>query len=564
MALDCGVHLGSAADGPIHLSKEARDVHLHVVGLSRQGKSYFLEHLIRQDIQAGAGVCVIDPHGEMYDHLVAWLAANSMHRKRRIHLINPAMGEWSVGFNPLCRGEADPATRVGAMIDACQAVWQDAESGGHKTLARLLDMVFMTLAHKRLSLREANLLTTLQNRHIRQQIVSEIGDDDLATEWAELDRLREPDFAQRFEAVHNRLREMNRTPGVQSMLGQTENVLDFKTCMDHGHVVLVNLAHQGRMKPQVAQLLGALITSDLYYSAQSRNVEQAKETPFYCYIDECGRYVNEAIVHGLDETAKFGLHFVLSHQRLSQLGTGKRDDPIRNGVVAGAQSKVVFLQEDQDTTSELGDLLFGKTYDMERPKKILIKPAVVGYTREWFESESEAQGATTGEATGRATGTGLSLGIAESLADFDEAIPTNISSENSSEFASESASTSHSSSRVRSRGQSEALVPILEDLPGGVYSLEELKHLAAVEIRLLEKRQALAYRADDRQAIQFVTADIEQAFPMAAQVDDFFAVVRGREPSCHLSSDIEARVCARRAQLLGDDSEDKKPSFWEG
>lgn len=537
------LNLGASADGPLRISKESRDVHMQVIGLSRQGKSFFLEHMIRQDIENGAGVCVIDPHGELYDNLVAWLAEKELHRKRRIHLINPAGSNWAVGFNPLARGDANPETRVGAMLDACQKVWQDEESQGHKTLRRLLDMVFMTLAYQRLSLREAFLLTTLEHRELRQRMVSETGDTDLIAQWAELDAMDDKEAVAAFQAVQNRLWEMTRTPGVRSMLGQTEKVLDLKLCMERNHIVLVNLAHRGKIRPQVATMLGALLVADVHYSAQSRDIGKAKKNPFYCYIDECGRFVNETVVEGLDETAKFGLHYVLSHQRLSQLGD-RKDHPIRQGVMGGAQNKVVFLQEDDDTASELGEFLFGKSYDLERPKEVLIKPTVVGYQREWLERHGSAYGVTEGE--------GHSAGIMESMAerllDDEEApISTTLGS-----GTSHGESSMWARSEVFSEGRSETLIPIMEDMPGGVYSLDELKHQAKVQVRMLRKRQAFAYTADDRQAIQFCTADVFPATPTEHQLDALRQAIRDREPYCKHSQDVEDTVQARFVELGGD------------
>lgn len=533
--------LGQGTDGPLSISKEARDVHMHVVGLSRQGKSYFLEHLIRQDIEQGAGVCVIDPHGEMYANLVDWLAANEWHRSRRIHLINPAESTYSVGFNPLCLDDPFIDARVSAMIDACQRVWDDTESTGHKTLAKLLKMVFGTLAYNRLSLREAPLLSSLHHRDARQRLVEATGQPDLIDGWLELDELRPNDFVQRFEAVNNRLYDLTRSKGIAQMLGQTSDVLDFKTCMDNGHVVLVNLAHKGRIQPNVAQTLGALITADLFHSAQCREIETAKDRPFYCYIDECGDYLNDTVVKGLDQTAKFGLHYILSHQRLSQLGD-RRDHPIRNGVMGGAQSKVVFLQDDHDTTSELAELLFGKTFDMEKPKEVLIKPTVVGYSRKWLHAEGYSEGSSSSTAQANSSGRGVGM----SLSEIENALPVNIETES----LGESTASSSGRSETWSVSKSQTFLPILEDLPGGVYSLEELRHLAGVEIRLLQKRQAFAYCADDRVARQFFTADVEPGLATAEQLRDFYDTIRDREPSSKESVLVEEKVALRRSELL--------------
>ena len=533
-------HLGQSAEGPLQISKAARDLHMQVIGLSGQGKSYFLEHMIRQDIKNGAGVCLIDPHGEVYENLVDWLASESMHHKRHIHLINPAMGEWSVGFNPLAGSNADVSTRVGAMIEACEHVWDDDASSGHKTLGKLLDMVFSTIAAKQLSIREALLLTTEQNREIRQGLVASIGDPELSMLWEEVDALRPSERVMRFEAVHNRLRDLSRTPVIRSMLGQTDDLLNFKMCMEEGDIVLVNLAHGGQMKPQVAQMLGALITADLFFSAQSRDINEAKEQPFYCYIDECGDYVNKTVAKGLDETRKYGLHFVLSHQRLSQLGD-KPSDPIRNAVVAGAQSKVVFLQDEPASADELGELLFGKQFDFEKAKESLIKPTVVGYQREIFTAEGYSEGAGVHSASGA----GVGIGLTTSHPDTDNPMLHLSNSETESNFDS----FGESYSRSKSFSEHEGLVPIFEDRPTATFSRDELKHMAANEIRGLQARQAFAYRADDRQAVQFATSDIFPSRPTEEQVADFFETVRNREPSANRIVEVEASILQRH-QLL--------------
>lgn len=533
------IGLGHSTDGEVWISKKARDVHTQVIGLSRMGKSFFLEHMIRQDIAKGAGVCVIDPHGEMYDNLVAWLAANKVHEERHIHLINPAAHQWSVGFNPLCRGDDDLETRTGAMLDACQKIWQDTESQSYKTLRKLLDLIFTTLAYHKLSLREVHLLSTIENKAIRQDLVEATGDAGLIDQWSEYDHQKDGEVAQIMGAINNRMWELSRAPGIKSMVGQTEKVLDFQRCMERSDIVLVNLAPGRAIRPQVPEMLGAFLVADLNYCARSRQVSEGKENPFYCYIDECGDYVNETIVKGLDQTAKFGLHYILSHQGMDQLG--EPGTSIRDGVLRGAQNKVVFLQDDPASASTMGEFLFEKEFDLERPKEILIKPTVVGYTREWLQREGHARATSQSEGTN----TNLNDGLAERLVEDDE---TPFITATSSLSAGESASWGISD--IYSSGSSETLIPIFENLPGGTYSLDELKHEAKVKVRMLQARQAYAYTADDRRAVQFCTADLFPAEPTPTELREFFTAVRKREPSCKRSEQVEIDI-EERAENLG-------------
>jgi DNA helicase HerA-like ATPase len=60
-------------ESPIALSDEDRRQHLYTIGKSGTGKTTLLRNMILQDIDAGHGVGVIDPHGdlalELLDHI---------------------------------------------------------------------------------------------------------------------------------------------------------------------------------------------------------------------------------------------------------------------------------------------------------------------------------------------------------------------------------------------------------------------------------------------------------------------------------------------------------------
>src|SRR6266487_6705547 len=57
----------------VEIFKLSRLLGLYVIGMQRMGKSGLFEELIMQDIRQGIGVCVLDPHGELIDHIIARL-----------------------------------------------------------------------------------------------------------------------------------------------------------------------------------------------------------------------------------------------------------------------------------------------------------------------------------------------------------------------------------------------------------------------------------------------------------------------------------------------------------
>jgi DNA helicase HerA-like ATPase len=101
---------------PLILTKEQRSRHLYVTGSTGSGKSKFLEYLIRQDIlnwrkSGECGLLLLDPHGAIYDGLMAWLARTSHIYTRPVIPINrPAPRRLGRGVQP-------PATtRAGRLL----------------------------------------------------------------------------------------------------------------------------------------------------------------------------------------------------------------------------------------------------------------------------------------------------------------------------------------------------------------------------------------------------------------------------------------------------------------
>ncbi|HEY1388707.1 MAG TPA: DUF87 domain-containing protein, partial [Ktedonobacterales bacterium] len=69
--------LGNAAGGkrPGPVTLEGRDArsHLRVLGASGSGKSKFLASLVLQNINAGVGAALLDPHGDLCDDVLSAL-----------------------------------------------------------------------------------------------------------------------------------------------------------------------------------------------------------------------------------------------------------------------------------------------------------------------------------------------------------------------------------------------------------------------------------------------------------------------------------------------------------
>ncbi|MEI9932661.1 MAG: type IV secretion system DNA-binding domain-containing protein [Rhizomicrobium sp.] len=111
--------IGIASDGRrVSLTDKERARHIHILGSIGTGKSKLLEHMIRQDIAVGRGLCLLDPHGTLADKIEEWCALRGLGGIRRIHLVRPGDDRMVPGFNPL---RAVPGEALSVRVDAMVA-----------------------------------------------------------------------------------------------------------------------------------------------------------------------------------------------------------------------------------------------------------------------------------------------------------------------------------------------------------------------------------------------------------------------------------------------------------
>src|SRR5438874_1925641 len=75
-----GILLGDnlATQLPIYITSEQLRTHMHVVGATNVGKSFFLEGMMKELIMGGRGLCLIDPHGDLYHRMLDFCAYMSI------------------------------------------------------------------------------------------------------------------------------------------------------------------------------------------------------------------------------------------------------------------------------------------------------------------------------------------------------------------------------------------------------------------------------------------------------------------------------------------------------
>ena len=284
------ISLGRPTEGTrlrLQVPDRVRSEHMHVVGATGSGKSRFLLHMIQQDIREGRGVCLIDPHGELYDHITAWLSnRDGLLEDRKIRFINPSETDWSFGFNPLTVN--DPHS-LPTVVDSTATGLSHAMGGENMRETPLLNetirAICYALASANLTLAESPFLYSYIHHDERQRIIDQITNPVAKTDWESYCQMSRKEYDEFFRPAARRIRPFIQNDLMRRIFGQSANTLDLKDSMDDGEVLLFNLSRVGgKMTSEDQQVLGRLLINNLVARAYERDPLSA--SPYYLYVDE--------------------------------------------------------------------------------------------------------------------------------------------------------------------------------------------------------------------------------------------------------------------------------------
>ena len=119
--------------------------------------------------------------------------------------------------------------------------------------------------------------------------------------------------------IANKLGGFLAHPVIRKAVCDPEEPLRFRSIMDEGHSLIVNLA-KGKLGADVTNVLGGMIVSNIAHAAYSRQaVPEHERKPFFLYIDEFHSFTTTAFADMLSELRKYRLGLVLAHQHTTQL-----------------------------------------------------------------------------------------------------------------------------------------------------------------------------------------------------------------------------------------------------
>ena len=305
-----------------------RLMHTYMIGKTGTGKSTCLETMIMQDIQAGRGCCLLDPHGDLVEKIVKAIPDE---RKKDLIYFNITDPKLNLRYNPFKRVSIEKRSLVASgILDVFSKLWDRAwgvklEHILRHAILTLLDQPEATIA---------DITEILLKKDFRREALRYVKSESVKKFWK-----REFPEYMKYDLlpVMNKIGGMLVHPAIRRVLIENTEEVSLRKAMDEKKIVLVNLS-KGHVGADVSHILGALFITSIASAAFSRvDTKEEKRVPFMVYMDEFHNFTTLSLVNMFSELRKFKVGMTLAHQYLNQL-----DDDIKSAVLGNAGTIISF------------------------------------------------------------------------------------------------------------------------------------------------------------------------------------------------------------------------------
>lgn len=314
------------------IKTDDRRRHMYLIGKTGMGKSTVLENMIIQDIQAGHGVCVIDPHGDLVEKIVDFIPPN---RINDVVYFNPSDLDFPIAFNVLESVDEDQRHLVvSGLIGVFKKIWADSwgprlEYVLHHAISALLEYPGSTLL---------GIMRMLVDKGFRKRVINKVSDPVVKSFWVD-EYSKYPD---RFQSeaiapIQNKVGRFLSSSLIRNILGQVKSSFEMRDIMDSQKILLMNLA-KGRVGEDNSALLGAMMITKIQLAAMSRvNIPETERKDFYLYVDEFQNFATESFANILSEARKYRLNLIIAHQYIEQV-----DEKVQAAVFGNVGTIIAF------------------------------------------------------------------------------------------------------------------------------------------------------------------------------------------------------------------------------
>ncbi len=288
--------------------------HVYIIGKTGMGKSTLLENMIFSDIQAGKGVAVIDPHGDLAEAVIRFVPKS---RTNDVILFDPSDKDFPIAFNVL---EGKNPEQRGLIASGLIGVIKklNIDSWGPRLEHFLRNTVLALVEAPDTTM--LGITRMLVDKVYRAKILHYVQDPMVRSFWeTEFNALAPQKLAEAVGPIQNKVGQFLSTPIIRNIVGQPKSTLDLRFAMDTGKIVIVNLS-KGKIGEDNSAMLGSLLVTKFQLDAMSRaDIPEKDRRDFYLYVDEFQNFATDSFATILSEARKYRLNLTMANQYVAQM-----------------------------------------------------------------------------------------------------------------------------------------------------------------------------------------------------------------------------------------------------
>lgn len=337
---DSGLYLGKSVyrgiTRPVYIRDIDRERHLYIIGRTGTGKTELMKTMILQDIRAGKGVAILDPH-DLAEEILGY--------------IPPERAEDVIFFEP-----SDPDRPMGLnMIEAT------TEQERHYVCSYIIGMMYKlydphktgiigprfehSIRNAILTVLEAipggtfvEVVQALQRAEFVQEMLPRITDQIVRRFWT--DQIAQTSDFHKSEVLDYIVSKFGRfvtNRMIRNIIGQSKSAFNFRKVMDEGKILIVNLS-KGKLGEENSNFLGMILVPQLLMAAMSRaDIPESQRRPFYLYVDEFQNFAMPDFATILSEARKYKLNLIVANQFIGQM-----EEDVKNAIFGNVGTLMTF------------------------------------------------------------------------------------------------------------------------------------------------------------------------------------------------------------------------------
>ncbi len=321
---------------PVYISEVDRQRHTYIIGKTGTGKSKFLQSQILQDIEAGRGLCFMDPHGDAVEELLGMIPPE---RAEDVIYFRPSDSLRPMGLNLLEAKTEDQKHFVAtSVINMMYKLFDPYKTGivGPRFEHAVRNAILTVLADEGATFVE--VMRVLTDANYVRELLPKVDDPIVRRYWT--DQIAQTSDFHKSEVLDYITSKFGRfvtNKMIRNIIGQSQSSFNFREVMDQGKILFINLS-KGELGEENSNFLGLVIVPRILMAAMSRSdIPEEQRRDFYLYVDEFQNFATPDFAQILSEARKYHLSLTVANQFIGQI-----DDEIKNAIFGNVGTLITY------------------------------------------------------------------------------------------------------------------------------------------------------------------------------------------------------------------------------